>query len=212
MTFAEGHPVITAEEQPVITAEEQPASSSLISAEPYSIEEAIVQAELIFEDEADMTLALTSTDGSIPDMSAEDHGNQITVDKEMSEIDPCFIVPDYGDELLTTNDKDSDITDTKSDAAETKSDVTSEPVTVDVISEPCAKELTSPTGKRTSPRTCSKKLLAETVTIYCDAPAVVVERTTRAALVTKSVVEPIVIDISDDGSAADTSPKVNLID
>ena len=201
VSISEGHPVITAEEQ-------QPASSSSISAEPYSIEEAIVQAELIFEDEAaDMSLALNPDE----DVSV----NQVTIDKEMSEIDPCFIVPDYGDDELTTitsNDEDIELTDIKSDETVSKSDVNAEPVTVDVASEPCAKELASPTGKRTSPRSCSKKFLAETVTIFCDAaPSAVVERTTRAAIVTKSNVEPSVIDISDEGSAADTSPKVRFL-
>jgi hypothetical protein len=82
----EGHPVITAVDQPE-GGPEQPCTSP----DPtFSIEEAIVQAELIFEDEAaDMDLGL----------APESNGESLTNDSAdafdgIIDFDPCFEAPD----------------------------------------------------------------------------------------------------------------------
>ena len=83
----DGHPIITAEDRPQPELEPRPSSSSN-SADQFNIEEAIEQAELIFEDEA------ADNDVDV-DVGLETSGaDDICVDKAMADIDPCFSAPD----------------------------------------------------------------------------------------------------------------------
>lgn len=79
----EGHPFITAE-APSQPEYEPPSNES--SEDQFNIEEAIEQAELIFQDDSNEFEDSTNAD--------------VSIDKEMSEIDPCFQVP----ELLTIDE------------------------------------------------------------------------------------------------------------
>ena len=195
----EGHPVITAEEQP--EPQPIPTSSSPSSSVPFNMEEAIDQAELIFEDDAagmDIGLNSEENDEAAPatELTSNENQNddQDNVD-ETSKFDPCFIVPDFSpleDDILV-KDKSDDI------STKDKSDNIVE-VSVDVT-DSNAKELPSP-GKRTSPRTSAKKSSAEIVS------SVLSERPSRS--VKQSSFDPILIDISDEGSPGETSPKVNI--
>jgi hypothetical protein len=161
----EGHPVITAEERPQSQLELRPSSSSN-SADPFNIEEAIEQAELIFEDDSG---------GIDVDFETSNDGNDC-VDKAMADIDPCFSVPD----LLVIEETTS------------KSDEMND-----------FKESTTPLGvKRTSPRNAAKKT-TETL-------STVIATVATNKMLKSNVSEPIVVDVTSDGSNAEPSPKVKL--
>ena len=195
----EGHPVITAEERP----EPPPlptSSSNSNSSVPFNMEEAIVQAELIFEDDAaGMDMGLNSEDHEDAELASNENqiDDQDNVD-ETSKFDPCFIVPDLEDDI-TFKDKSENIP---------NKDKTDDMVEVSVdVTDSNAKELPSP-GKRTSPRTSTKKSSAESVlSVFCD--AVKSDRPSRS--VKQNSLEPILIDLSDEGSNAETSPKVKIL-
>jgi len=88
--------------------------------------------------------------------------------------------------------------------------IAQQPVCVDV-SDVGTKELASPSVKRTSPRTSSKRL-AETVTIFCGSDNGPIERPERTTRNVKSnSFEPILIDITDDLSPTnDSSTQVRI--
>ena len=143
-----------------------------------------------------MELGLDTGEEALPELTTDDLAKmESEEDKDMNDIDPCFIVPDDfpPDEPVVV----------KRDV------IVEQPVSVDVSDAVGTKDLASPSVKRTSPRTSSKRL-AETVTIFCGSDNGPVERPERTTRNVKSnSFEPIIIDITDDLSPAnDSSPKV----
>ena len=143
-----------------------------------------------------MELGLDTGEEALPELTTDDLAKmESSEDKDMNDIDPCFIVPDEfpPDEPVVV----------KRDV------IVEQPVSVDVSDAVGTKDLASPSLKRTSPRTSSKRL-AETVTIFCGSDNGPVERPERTTRNVKSnSFEPIIIDITDDLSPAnDSSPKV----
>ena len=142
-----------------------------------------------------MELGLDTGEEALPELTTYDLAKMESEDKDMNDIDPCFIVPDDfpPDEPVVV----------KRDV------IVEQPVSVDVSDAVGTKDLASPSVKRTSPRTSSKRL-AETVTIFCGSDNGPVERPERTTRNVKSnSFEPIIIDITDDLSPAnDSSPKV----